>query len=45
MTTGPGLPVLANSKAERIVDYSCSGSVTKKICLETAPMIAETGAS
>ena len=45
MTTGPGRPVAAISKAVRIVASSRSGSVTRNTCLATEPMIAETGAS
>ena len=45
MTTGPGRPVRAISNAERIVDSSRSGSVTRKTCFATGPMIALTGAS
>src|SRR6201987_3994552 len=45
MTTGPGRPVRAISKAVRTVASSLSGSVTKKTCLATAPMMDDTGAS
>ena len=45
MTTGPGRPVRAISNAVRTVASSFSGSVTRKICLATEPMMAGTGAS
>ena len=38
-------PVRAISKAVRTVDSSCSGSVTRKMCLATEPIRAGTGAS
>src|SRR5690606_38649785 len=45
MTTGPGRPVRAISNAVRTVASSRVGSVTRKTCLATEPMIALTGAS
>ena len=44
-TTGPGRPVRAISKAVRMVISSFSGSVTRKVCLDTGPRQLETGAS
>src|SRR6476659_1044764 len=45
MTTGPGRPVRAISNAVRTVVSSLSGSVTRKMCLATEPMMEDTGAS
>ena len=45
MTTGPGRPVRAISNAVRTVVSSLSGSVTRKMCLATEPMMEGTGAS
>ena len=45
MTTGPGRPVRAISNAVRTVASSLSGSVTRKMCLATEPMMEGTGAS
>jgi hypothetical protein len=45
MTTGPGRPVRAISKAVRTVASRRSGSVTRNTCLATAPISAATGAS
>src|SRR5512141_3448217 len=45
MTTGPGRPVRAISKAVRTVASSRAGSVTRKQCFATAPMMLLTGAS
>lgn len=45
MTTGPGRPVRASSKAERTVASSRDGSVTRKTCFATEPIRAATGAS
>src|SRR6187402_3898339 len=45
MTTGPGRPVRAISNAVRTVVSSFAGSVTRKMCLATEPMIEDTGAS
>ena len=45
ITTGPGRPVRAISKAVRTVDSSFSGSVTRKMCLATAPITEGIGAS
>ncbi len=45
MTTGPGRPVRAISNAVRMVASSFVGSVTRNMCLATAPMIEGTGAS
>src|SRR4029077_19726230 len=44
-TTGPGRPLWAISNAVRTVLSSFVGSVTRKICLATAPIIVGTGAS
>ena len=43
MTTGPGRPVAAISKAVRMVASSRSGFVTRNTCLATEPMMAEIG--
>src|SRR4026208_1459287 len=45
MTTGPGRPVAASSNAVRTVASRRSGSVTRKMCFATAPMMLATGAS
>jgi hypothetical protein len=45
MTTGPGRPVRAISNAVRTVASSCAGSVTRKTCLATEPMMPRPGAS
>ena len=45
ITTGPGRPERAISNAVRTVASSFAGSVTRKQCLATAPMMLETGAS
>ena len=45
ITTGPGRPERAISNAVRTVASSLAGSVTRKQCFATAPMMLETGAS